>query len=121
MVNVFIVEDYKELRNYYEKAFQILGHNIIASAKNGVDAVEMFKELHQKPDLILMDYKMPLKNGLDTTKEILEIDNNSKVFFVTSQEDIKKKVEDVGAIGFELKPINLEKISEIIKKVSEPN
>ena len=36
-------------------------------------------------------------------------------------EDIKKKVDDVGAIGFELKPINLEKISEIIKKVSEPN
>ncbi len=37
-----------------------------------------------------MDYRMPVKNGIETTEEILNINHNTKVIFITSDEEVKE-------------------------------
>ncbi len=54
---------------------------VLDGAYNGRDAINKFKSFSENPDIILMDYRMPIKNGLDAAKEILEIDNKSKIIF----------------------------------------
>ncbi|MFX1340805.1 MAG: response regulator transcription factor, partial [Promethearchaeota archaeon] len=74
--------------------------NIIASAKNGVEAVNIFKNLSQKPDFILMDYIMPFKNGIEATEEILKLDPKAKIIIMSSDFSAKEKALSAGAICF---------------------
>ena len=48
---------------------------------------------------------MPYKNGLDTTKEILEFDPQAKIFFISADSSIKKQALSNGAVIFIGKPI----------------
>ena len=75
MAKIFIIEDDPTLQSTYNELLTISGHDIQGIASNGEEAIKMFKSFspEQKPDIILMDHRMPIKNGLETTKEILEI------------------------------------------------
>ena len=51
-------------------------------AINGIEAIEKFSEL--KPDLTTMDITMPVMDGLQSLKKIIELDKNAKVIMVTA-------------------------------------
>jgi len=110
MANIFIVEDDISLRALYEKALNMKGYQVIASAKNGKEAIEMFKKFHQKPDVIIMDHRMPLKNGLQVTKEMLEIDKSLKIIFISADQTIREKALSMGVINFTDKPCSVQKL-----------
>ena len=55
------------------------GFQVLGIANNGDEAIKMFKNFSKKPDIIILDYRMPIKNGLDALKEILQIDHDSRV------------------------------------------
>ena len=44
--------------------------------------------MNLKPDLIILDYHMPIKNGLDAAKEILEINPKQKIIFISADESM---------------------------------
>lgn len=117
-MNILVVEDEDDLRKLYEKILNFNGCKVIASAKDGKEAVQKFSQLPQKPDIIFMDYKMPVKNGIDAMKEILQIDSTARIFFISADATIKDEVLAQGAIGFETKPMSLNKFTQIIKKFS---
>ncbi|MBN1217216.1 MAG: response regulator [Candidatus Lokiarchaeota archaeon] len=117
MVSIFIVEDDESLSILYKKALILNGYDVIALAKNGQEAVNIFKELQNKPDIILMDHRMPIKNGLEATKEILKINNNSKIIFASADSSIKEEAISIGAISFKNKPFTLNKLIQNIEKV----
>jgi len=52
----------------------------------------MFSSFSEKPDIIILDYRISIENGLDALKEILQIDHNSKVIFANADKTIKEKV-----------------------------
>lgn len=79
-------------------------------ANNGDEAIEMFRKFHEKPDVIILDYRMPIKNGIDALKAILEIDKNSRIIFASADRTIKEKVYLHGAIGFLDKPFTHKKL-----------
>ena len=117
MVSIFIVEDDESLSILYKKALILNGYDVIALAKNGQEAVNIFKELQNKPDIILMDHRMPIKNGLEATKEILKINNNSKIIFASADSSIKEEAISIGATSFKNKPFTLNKLIQNIEKV----
>ncbi len=117
MVSIFIVEDDESLSILYKKALILNGYDVIALAKNGQEAVNIFKELQDKPDIILMDHRMPIKNGLEATKEILKINNNSKIIFASADSSIKEEAISIGATSFKNKPFTLNKLIQNIEKV----
>ncbi len=95
------------------------GYEIAGIANNGEKAIFMFKSFSEKPKLILMDYRMPIKNGIETTKEILQIDTNTKIIFMSADESVKKEALAMGTFCFVDKPFDIELLITSIKKALE--
>ena len=92
------------------------GYKVIASAENGLDAVNMFKNFSEKPDVVLMDHRMPLKSGIEAAKEILELDNGTKIIFMSADNTVKEEALSNGAVSFKAKPCSLERLFDNIEK-----
>jgi len=116
LARIFIVEDDDSLRNLYRIALKLKGHNVIGTASDGNEAVDMFKNFSKKPDVILMDHRMPGKNGLEVTKEIMKMDGKSKFIFASADKSVKEDALSLGARSFKAKPFSLEKLCSNIKK-----
>jgi len=84
---VLIIDDDPAIRNYYTELVESSGYATL-TAEDGESGIEKYKE--EKPDLVLLDINMPGKNGLETLKEIKDIDENQKVFLLTSEVQHKR-------------------------------
>ncbi len=100
----------------FEQFLKLEGHEIIAKAYNGEKALDIYKNFQNYPDIILMDHRMPSKNGIEVTQEILTINPNCKVIFVSADYTVRDKALEVGAIDFLEKPIDFKTLFRIIKK-----
>ena len=104
MVKVFIVDDDQSLQRLYILILKEAGFEIIDTALNGKAAVDKYRRFNDKPDIILMDHRMPIKNGIDAMKEILEINKHEKIIFASADITIKQSVLSLGAYAFLDKP-----------------
>ncbi|GCB35967.1 PAS domain-containing protein [Bacteroides faecalis] len=87
-------------------------------AKDGVEAVEMYKEY--QPDLILIDIKMPCMNGLDATHIIRSYSKDIPIIALTAYafETDKEKALEAGCNDFVTKPISKEVLVRVLRKYS---
>ena len=88
-------------------------------AKNGVEAIDMFKSFSNKPKIILMDHRMPEKTGIEATKEILQIDKQVKIIFLSADVSIEEEMYSIGVYGFTVKPFTINGLINEIKKALE--
>ncbi len=117
MTSVLIVEDDISLQHLYEMMLKVFGFEILGKANNGKEAIDFFISLKQKPDVILMDHRMPIKNGIDTTKEILEKSSQTKIIFISADKSVKNEALSIGAVQFIEKPFSINKLHEEIHKI----
>ncbi len=94
------------------------GHRIVGTATNGAEAVAAFERLSPKPEIIIMDYQMPGKNGLEAMKEILHRDSKAKVIFATADRTVRRLVFEAGAVGFIHKPFNIKHLITYIERIA---
>lgn len=116
MVSVMIVDDDVHLQKGLAMVLSINGHTVVGQAYNGAEAVEMFQHMYPKPDIILMDYRMPVMNGASATREIIAIDPTSRIFFISSDSTLADEVIELGALEFLTKPIRSKEILNMIEK-----
>ena len=116
---MFIVEDELPILKLYEMLLSAYGFNVIGAAKNGQEAVEMYKQFNVKPDVIIMDHRMPIKDGIQASKEILHINHDAKIIFASADLTIKNVAQSIGAICFKSKPFSNEKLINNINKILE--
>ncbi len=95
------------------------GHDVVDSASNGKEAIEKFSKLPIKPDIIIMDYRMPVLDGLVAMKEILKKTPNAKVLFVSAEKRVEKEALEAGAIGFFTKPTSIRTLLSEIDRIQE--
>jgi len=88
----------------------------MGSAKNGEEAVSMYKRFPVKPDVILMDHRMPIKNGLDASREILEMDGHSIIILASADKSVRKEALSMGILSFKDKPFTLQRLFDNIEK-----
>jgi DNA-binding NarL/FixJ family response regulator len=91
---------------------------VVAEAANGIQAIELFKK--HKPDLVLLDSRMPLKKGVDAAKEIKAIASTARIVMLTAfdgDEDIFQALES-GAQGYVLKNCTDEQLIPAIRAVA---
>jgi len=90
----------------------------LGAAKDGNEAVNMYNDFTNKPDVILMDHRMPIKNGIEASKEILSIstDNKPKIIFVSADKTIRELAFSIGVYSFKDKPFSLERLFKNIEK-----
>ena len=121
MKKVLVIEDNEQNMYLFEFMLRKHGYEVI-KAWDGEEGVIQAKE--KKPDLIIMDWNMPKKNGLEATIEIRQIEGLKEVpiLFCTSNvmAGDREKAFSVGASGYLEKPINPDTfIAEIRKYTSE--
>ena len=117
MATIFIVEDDNSLQKLYDMILKTSGHQVIGLANNGDEAVKMYKSFSTKPAIIIMDHRMPIKNGIEATKEILKISNHSKIIFVSADNTVKELAISIGATSFIEKPFKLDNLLNEIENV----
>ncbi|NMC61364.1 MAG: response regulator, partial [Candidatus Methanofastidiosa archaeon] len=101
-----------DLSEFYQ---EFLEEDTLFAASNGEEAVSLYKE--NKPDIVLMDLKLPKKSGIDATKEILKIDPKAKIIAITAYgSTIGSKALEAGAKEVLRKPIRFNELKEIIEK-----
>lgn len=67
-----------------------------------------------RTDVILLDIMMPFLNGMDTAREIREIDKAAKIVFLTSSPEFALESYSVKASGYIIKPVSYEQLSEVL-------
>ena len=118
-MRVFIVEDDRMIIETYREILRIYGFEVVGWAYNGEDAVKKFANLNPRPDVIIMDHRLPMKNGVETTEEILRIDPSAKVLFVSADTTSRSPALSVGAAGFLRKPFELKEFVATIRQLGE--
>ena len=100
---ILVVDDIENNRELIVKNFEETEVEVI-SAKNGLEAIEMFKE--KKPDLILMDIRMPVLDGYDAALEIKKISDTPIIALTASvMEDESEIAKRENFDGFLRKPV----------------
>lgn len=96
------------------------GIEVLAVGHDGIEAVKLYNE--HKPDLILMDIRMEKMNGIEATKEILEIDPSAKILLITTFQDDEyiSQALSLGCKGYILKQ-NIQGIIPAINAVCSGN
>ena len=117
VVSVLIVEDDSCVHDLLTRFLEIRGHSIAGNAYNGAEAVDIFNNLVSKPNLILMDYRMPVMDGIEATRKILEIEPKARILFLSADNRVKDEALEAGAIDFLRKPISCLEIITTIEKL----
>lgn len=122
-LNMMVVDDSALTIKRLEAMLGQLGHQVTRTCKSGLEAVETFRDMiaEQKPlpDLVTMDITMPEMDGIEATRQILEISPEILIIMVTShgQEQMVIEAIEAGAKGYVLKPFKVEKLEESINNV----
>jgi CheY-like chemotaxis protein len=120
MAKILIAEDERDIRELIQFTLMFAGHEITA-ASNGAEAVELAPQV--KPDLIMMDVRMPKMTGYEACREIKKHESvkDVPVIFLSAkgQDEEIQTGKDVGAVAYILKPFApdelTQKISDILK------
>ena len=100
---VLVAEDDSLIRMDLIEMLREEGYDVVGEAPNGLVAVELTESLN--PDLVIMDIKMPIRDGIDAATEIAE-KRLAPVVMLTafSQRDFIEKARDAGAMAYLVKP-----------------
>lgn len=119
MANVLLVDDSKTSRKILRTILEGAGHTIIGEASNGEEGIDLYMDL--KPDLTTMDITMPVMDGIEALKQIINLDKNAKIVMVTAAGQKNKILEAVkyGAEDFIAKPFEPDHIISIVNKITK--
>lgn len=108
-MRVLIVDDESLIRMDLRDIIESCGHEVVAEGTNGVEALELCKK--HKPDIILMDVKMPELDGIEAARQI-GFHHEAPVVLLTSysQQDLIDKARDSGVYGYLIKPVREEQL-----------
>ena len=108
-MRVLIVDDESLIRMDLRDIIESCGHEVVAEGTNGVEALELCKK--HKPDIILMDVKMPELDGIEAAHQI-GFHHEAPVVLLTSysQQDLIDKARESGVYGYLIKPVREEQL-----------
>jgi DNA-binding NarL/FixJ family response regulator len=116
--NVLVVDDHALLRTGVANIInQELDLHVVAEASNGLEAVEAY--VRYRPDVTLLDLRMPVMEGVEAVRQIRERDPHAKVIVLTTydtDEDISRALK-AGAKAYVLKDISADGLIECIHGV----
>jgi len=118
MTSVLIVDDEMFIVELYRDILQLRGYKVVGTAFDGEEALRKYSTTSDKPDVIIMDHRMPVMNGVQATKEILKMNPKQKVIFVSADVLVEKEARDAGAIEFLPKPFRMDDLIDKMKRIS---
>ena len=103
-VRIVVAEDEALIRMDLVEMLKEAGYEVLAEAADGAHAIELVKEF--KPDLAILDVKMPILDGISAAEEIISY---CPVLMLTafSQRELVDRARDAGVMAYVLKPFTI--------------
>jgi two-component system response regulator YesN len=122
-MKLLIVEDEIEIRNGIKNVIDWTSNNIIicGTAENGKEALKLINDL--EPDIMLLDIRMPVMNGLEVLKHLTEINSNVKSIILSGYDDFSyvQQALQLGVCDYLLKPCEPNEILSTVLRVKKNN
>lgn len=124
MANILVAEDERDIRDLINFTLMYAGHTVTLAA-NGEEAYELAVAAEVKPDLIMMDVRMPRMTGYEACRKIKEVEalKHIPVIFLSAkgQDEEVQLGKEVGATDYILKPFApadlTRRIGEILQQI----
>ena len=113
---IMVVDDSMFVAKQLGQILTSEGYDVVATAVDGKDGLDKYKELAPNIDLVTMDITMPRMDGLTSLEQIMSFDKNAKVVMVSAlgKEELVKKSLLLGAKNYIIKPLDRKKVLERI-------
>jgi len=116
-MKILIVDDEplarERLRDLVERS---QAGEVVGEAGNGQQALELCQQ--QRPDVVLLDIRMPVMDGLETARHLSQHDQPPAVIFTTAYDEYALAAFDNHAVGYLVKPIRQERLTKAIANAS---
>lgn len=118
-MKILVAEDSVAYGVLYQEIFQSKGHQVQLTF-DGIECVDAYRASPKSYDVVILDYGMPKKNGLDAAKLILEQNPNQSICFISSfGDEVESQIADLGwskKVQFVEKPFSSD---GLVKKVEK--
>ncbi len=117
MAKLLVVDDEIEICDFLKSFFIEKGFDVDIAC-DGNDALKLLDT--SRPQVVLLDIRMPGMNGIEVLKKIKEIDSNIKVIMVTGidSSDVVEEAKEAGASDYIIKPFSLNYLEKnVINKI----
>lgn len=113
-IRLLIADDHAMLRDGLRRSLTSHGFAVIEEAANGQEAVD--RALESRPDVVLMDVTMPVLDGIQATKRLVEKDPTARVLVLTMHADASliQDARNAGATGYLVKDCSIDDIAAAI-------
>lgn len=112
--SVLVIEDDPEMRGLLVLMLEEEGYRLL-TASDGREGLELLRTA--KPDVILLDMKMPVMDGYEFARQYREgYSERAPIIVMTAAEDPRKRAEEIGAAGWLGKPVELEELFQTVKQ-----
>ncbi len=119
MAIMLVIEDEEPIQELIKEYLAPLKLELY-QAYSGEEGIDMYKTLmkkKKKPDIVIMDLKLPGIDGVETTKRIMEIDPKARIYGFTAYfgTEWAKELEKAGAKGVIARPVGFDGFRDIVK------
>jgi CheY-like chemotaxis protein len=119
VARITIADDHEAILYLMQQVIEHSGHTVVALSGNGGDALRCYKD--NSPDLAILDYQMPIMNGIEVAQHILSEDRQAKVILCTANfSEIRMEAQELG-LPVLAKPFLLEELLGLIDETLELN
>ena len=117
-LTVLVADDSSTMRKIIIRSLQAVGVPDAVEAKDGAEAVERFKE--GGIDLVLTDWNMPNKSGLEVVQDIRAVNKEVPIVMITTEAEKRRVVEAIqaGVSDYLVKPFDADALREKLTKLA---
>ncbi len=118
MAKILVIDDEKSIRDTLKEILEYEDH-IVDLAEDGEEGLEKFK--NNKYEIILLDIKMPKKDGIEVLEDIFSVATDTPVIMISGHGNIDTAVESIkkGAYDFIEKPLDLNRLLVTIRNAMD--
>ena len=117
-MKILIVDDEEPARSRLKHMLNAMdGYEPVGEASNGLEAVERVQTT--RPDVVLMDIRMPGMDGLEAARHLAEMDEPPSIIFTTAYSEHALEAFETHAVGYLVKPIRQERLEQALSKVKK--
>lgn len=119
-IHVLIVDDQRLMRDGLRLLLELEdGMEVVGEAGNGAEALEKYAEL--SPDVVLMDIRMPVMDGVEAIRQLHATTPDARVIILTTFDDDAHVFDGLraGALGYLLKDVSADELCSAIRKVAD--
>jgi len=119
LAGIMVVDDEPTIQQLLKIIIEDMGHSVLAQSLNGDSALRTYRSMRTKPDVMIIDHRMPIMSGLELATQILKENPSQRVLFITADDSVKEKVRDLGIKSFLEKPVEIAVIRSTLRSLIE--